>query len=104
MYAQRGLITNLANTYVDRVAQMIQNILKESKEAMMDSELHTSLFVRYSDKADSLRNDIGVEGPNRAKNKRWRAIMDSVESSVMVEIQQKRPRKLIWLHEQRTLG
>ena len=34
MFAQRGLITNLANTYVDRVAQLIQTVLKESQESM----------------------------------------------------------------------
>ena len=103
MFAQRGLITNLANTYVDRVAQLIQTILKESQESMTDSDIHTTLFSRFPEKADTLRNDIGKEGSSRSENRRWRAIMDSVENSVMVEIQQKHPRKLCWIHDQRTL-
>jgi len=104
MFAQRGMITNLANTYVDRVAQLIHQVLKESKEAMTDPEIHMALFARFPEKADALRKDIGEEGSSRTKNRRWRAIMDSVESSVMVEVQQKHPRKLCWLHDQRTLG
>lgn len=103
MFAQRGLITNLANTYVDRVAQLIQNILKQSREPMTDSEIYASLFSSFPEKIDTLRNDIGKEGSSRSENKRWRAIMDSVESSVMVEVQQKHPRKLCWLHDQTTL-
>jgi|GEM_PF-2170343 len=104
MFAQRGLITNLANTYVDRVAQLIQTILKESQESMTDSDIYTTLFSRFPEKADTLRNDIGKDGSSRSENRRWRAIMDSVENSVMVEIQQKHPRKLCWIHDQRTLG
>ena len=104
MFAQRGLITNLANTYVDRVAQLIHTILKESKEAMTDSDIHMALFSRFPEQADTLRNDIGKDGGSRTENRRWRAIMDSVENSVMVEIQQKHPRKLCWIHDQRTLG
>ena len=104
MFAQRGMITNLANTYVDRVAQLIHQVLKESKEAMTDPEIHMALFSRFPEKTDALRVDIGKEGSSRTKNRRWRAIMDSVESSVMVEVQQKHPRKLCWLHDQRTLG
>ena len=103
MFAQRGLITKLANTYVDRVAQLIYTVLKESKGSMMDSEIHMALFSKFPEQADTLRNDIGTEGNSRTKNRRWRAIMDSVESSVMVEVQQKHPRKLSWMHDQRTL-
>ena len=104
MYKQRGLQTNEANTYVDRIAQMIRKVLSESKVALTDFEIHENLFNRFADKTDSLRNDIGTDGPHRNKNKRWRAIMENVERSVMVEVQQKKnPRKLCWLHEQRTL-
>ncbi len=103
MYAQRGLNTNLANTYIDRITQLIFEILKESKTSMTDLEIHTALFSKFPEKLDTLRNDIGKEGCSRSKNKRWRSIMDSVEDSVMVEVQQKHPRKLCWLHDQRTL-
>ncbi len=104
MYKQRGLQTNEANTYVDRIAQMIRKVLSESNIALTDFEIHENLFNRFADKTDSLRNDIGSDGPHRNKNKRWRAIMENVERSVMIEVQQKKnPRKLCWLHEQRTL-
>jgi len=47
MYAQRGLITNLANTYVDRVSQLIYTILKESRQPMTDLEIHTTLSSKF---------------------------------------------------------
>jgi len=103
MFAQRGMITNLANTYVDRVAQLIYTVLKESVVALTDPEIHMALFSRFPEQADTLRNDIGKEGSSRSENKRWRAIMDSVESSVMVEVQSKRPRKLCWLHDKKPM-
>jgi len=104
MLQQRGLKTSNVNTYVDRIAQRIRTVLAESMTDLTDFEIHAKLFDRFPDKVDTLRNDIGSEGPSRSKNKRWRAIMDNVERSVMVEVTQKKnPRKLRWLHEEQKM-
>lgn len=104
MLQQRGLKTSNVNTYVDRIAQHIRTVLAESMTDLTDFEIHTKLFDRFPDKVDTLRNDIGSEGPSRSKNKRWRAILDNVERSVMVEVTQKKnPRKLRWLHEEQKM-
>jgi len=103
MMAQRGLQASNANTYIERVGQMIIKILEESKSSLTDPEIYNALFERFSDKHDSLSNDIGEGGPLRTQNKRWRAIMDHIEKSFMIEVESKKPRKLRYKHTQITI-
>ena len=100
MMAQRGLQASNANTYIERVGQMVIQILEKSKSSLTDPEIYNALFTKFSDKQDSLLNDIGDGGPLRTSNKRWRAIMEHVEKSFMVEVESKTPRKLRYKHGQ----
>ena len=99
MLAQRGLQASNANTYIERVGQMILKILESSISGLTDPEIYDKLFAMFPEKTDSLRNDMGEGGPLRRENKRWRIIMENVEKSYMVEIETKTPRRLRWRHD-----
>ena len=103
MYAQRGLKTGMADTYVDRISNKIKTILAETKLPLLDIEIYDKLLENYPADAEKIKLDVGTEGPSRTRNKRWRAIMESVERSMMIEIQQKNPRKIQWKQDQSTL-
>ncbi|SRR5579885_136614 len=103
MLHQRGLKVSNANTYVDRVAQKILTILESSISALTDQEIYEKLFITFEQEKDTLLNDIGTEGPHRDSNKRWRAIMENVEKSYLIEIESMKPKKLRYKHEQTRL-
>ena len=101
MLAQRGLQASNANTYIERISQMIFTVLEESLSSLTDPEIYNLLFQKFSEKRDSLLNDVGQGGPLRRENKRWRIIMEHVEKSYMVEIESKTPRRIRWKHEEK---
>lgn len=104
MFAQRGLQASNANTYIVRIGQMIFTILEKSETGLTDHEIYDNLFARFSEKRDMLLNDLGGKGPLRDQNKKWRYVMEDVEKSYMVEIENSKPKRLRWKREQKTLN
>jgi len=103
MYAQRGLQASNANTYIERIGQMIFIILEKSQTGLTDSEIYDSLSARFPEKHDMLLNDLGENGPSRSENKKWRHVMEYVEKSYMIEIENSKPKRLRWKKDQKTL-
>jgi len=102
--AQRGLQASNANTYLERVSQLIYNALEGSLTALTYLEIYNKIFEDYEGDKAKLLNDVGDGGPISSQNKKWRMIMDYVEKSYMVEVESIKPRTLRWKHEQTKIG
>jgi len=104
MYAQRGLQASNANTYIERIGQMVFTVLEKSEIGLTDPEIYNALFTRFAEKRDVLLNDLGDSGPLRSLNKKWRYVMEYVEKSYLVEVESSKPKRLRWKKEQKTLA
>lgn len=104
MYAQRGLQASNANTYIQRIGQMVFIVLEKAEGGLTDHEIYDALFVRFEEKRDMLLNDLGDGGPLRSENKKWRSVMEDVEKSYLVEVESSKPKRLRWKREQKRLA
>ncbi|MEX1053885.1 MAG: AAA family ATPase [Nitrosopumilaceae archaeon] len=102
---QRGLAISNANTYVERIGQKVIGLIKLSKieTGMSDSEIYEDLLEMYRGNLDQLFNDISQLGPHRDINRKWRYVMEWVEKSIFVEKVSRKPIKLRWKQDQKTL-
>ncbi len=102
---QRGLQISNANTYVERIGQKVIGIIKASKikDGIGDPEIYNDLLELYRGNHDKLFNEITQQGPHRDTNKRWRYVMEWVEKSIFIEKVQRKPIKLRWKQDQKTL-
>jgi len=97
MFDQRGFKIGGGATLIERVGEMIFEILKKFNGRPMDYEEISTELVRTQPTDDEAFNQMVSKGFNVSENRQWRNVIEYVEHSGLVEVvKKKNPRTIRW--------